>query len=343
MATNYYVSALAGGGGTGTELNPWTLAEGIAAINALAPWAHGDTLYIKNDGIYSTTGIKINDRALETAVSKIIGYTDVITDGGMPKIVRASGTSHLLDIRRFWQVWNLELDGNNTGGYGLYVTDGSGDTYVYNINSHNNTIGFYATQAINCIAHNNSAQGFIYGSLHLNCIAYKNGQQGFYRGMHYVNCIGYYNTKEAFQLWAQGSLINSIAMKSTAYAPVYVNRYPITIINSVIADTPDSGTYGIFCNAVPYECVIMNCNFWNILGGESKYCNFPAAIKNCYSLDPQFKDIDNLDFTRTGINLDDLGLSEVGLVTGVNYKIPIAIGLFPIISAGGERGFINIG
>lgn len=51
---DYYVSALAEGGGAGTELDPWTLAEAVLAIND-GPVVGGETVEVLADGRYTLT------------------------------------------------------------------------------------------------------------------------------------------------------------------------------------------------------------------------------------------------------------------------------------------------
>ena len=50
---NFYVSALAGGGGDGSIGSPWTLVEAIKNIND-GTVILTDTVYLQPDGIYSS-------------------------------------------------------------------------------------------------------------------------------------------------------------------------------------------------------------------------------------------------------------------------------------------------
>ena len=316
----YYVSSLAGGGGSGSEISPWTLAEAVAAINAGSPWNDGDTLYIKNDGKYTTSGITITNPGTTDAYSKIIGYTSIITDGGIPEIERSGGTGVLFQVTvDFWKIYNLELDGQDIGSYNLYI---GAANIAKNIKCHNaGGIGIRGGNLINAHSYNNAGAGFFY-TYCLNCIASNNGTQGFYFAYHAINCIGINNTLENFNLYLNTILSNCISYGGNHHG-IIINGYGCQIYNTTISNVLTS-KYAIYINSSCEGAEIQNVNFYNIADGSSAYCNDASQLGTYYELDPQFTDPDTLDFTRTGTNLDDKGLSQVGL-QDFDYKIDIGI------------------
>ena len=83
MAAPYYVTHNAGGGGAGTEGDPFTLAEACDAVAA------GETVYVKASGAYSTqdgaTGCVFNPSVPGGITTLVLwqGYHTTINDGLM--------------------------------------------------------------------------------------------------------------------------------------------------------------------------------------------------------------------------------------------------------------------
>ena len=318
---NYYTSALASGGGSGSEVSPWTLAEAIADINAATTWVDGDTLYIKNDGKYTTTGIAITNAGTTTAYSKIIGYTSIITDGGIPEIERSGGTGVLFDVSavNYWKISNLELDGQNGGTINLStkVSNIHKRIIIHNAGTAGANIGTY----INCYSYSNVSYGFSAGGNYLYCISKDNGNTGFQRPYGCYNCISIDNPYN-FETYQNTILHNCISVGG-ANGGIYITYFPCAIYNAIITDVPIN-KYAIAIAGGYKGADIQNINFYNIASGSAYYCQDTTLLGTYYELDPQFSNPNTLDFRRTGTNLDDKGFSIVGL-QAFDYKIDIGI------------------
>lgn len=335
--TEYYVSALASGGGDGSVGNPFTLAEAIAEINTPTVWADGDRMNLKNDGTYTTSGITISNEGNVSAFSTISGYSSNPGDGGKATILRSGGSSHLILISgRFWNIDSFILDGNNSGLDNLRSW-GITNISFKNVESKNaGDNGFVAnsikTSVFNCYSHDNANYGFAYGNC-FNCIAYNNGNSGFYLASA-INCISKDNSGVGFiNNDTYISVINCIADNNAEHG-IFVNDPASVVLNCIIRNSP-VGKQGIYINRL--GSTIKNINFDNCVNKS----NVMSEIGTYYELDSEFNDPFNLDYTRTGTNLDDLGFSQIGLQAAINYNIDIGIDQKEA-SSGGEQSRVHI-
>lgn len=317
---NWYVSSLAGGGGNGTEGNPWTLAEAIININN-STVQNGDTVWLKNDGIYTTSGIIISVPGAYNAYKRISGYDTIIEDGGRVIIRRSGGISNLFYCyQACWTIENLELDGQNTGQVNLYIVNSD---IIKNVCSHNaGTIGLYGdAYFINCCSYSNLSDGFYAGHSY-NSIAYNNSGIGFNFIYSTHNCISRNNTIGNFSGRTAGGtvIMNCIGDGGNGHG-IDLGTCNI-VFNCVIKDSP-TGKEGIYFSYTSSKITnkVFNINFDNC-NSKSNYIN---NIDTYYELNSQFKNPNGFDYTRTGTNLDDKGFSEIGMVNGINYYIDLGI------------------
>ncbi len=316
MATDWYVSGLSAGG-VGTAISPWTFAEMITAIND-ATVSAGDTCWMKSDGTYTTAGASISVAGGAYQAKRIFGYTLNIGDGGMATIQRSGGAGVLLDWdAAYWSFANLIIDGQDAGTINLQTNATSAK---YRIETHSaGTQGGKSGAWVNSYSHDNGDYGFYLPTTALNCIAVNNGDDGFNAAeICCVNCISKGNT-DANYYSARGGYINCISDGGTknGFEMVFGN----VLANCIAINGPVGGDAVAFLNASAGRAsnIARNIVFFNNDSNSNK-----LAFIDTYSVvDPQFKDPDNLDYTRTGTNLDDLGFSEIGMVTAADYNIDI--------------------
>lgn len=317
---NRYVSALASGGGNGSEGNPWTLLEAINAIETMTGWSNGDHLWIKADGIYNLVDTTFTNIASSSNPNRISGYSSIIGDKGKAIIQRnGGGSGNLLAFPNggFWKIENLILDGQSTG-YGIYA--GFDYNVLINIEVKNTQFhGFTSSKCINCYAHNNALVGFQW-CITQNCISENNTFYGFWRGTSAINCISKNNLQGFSTLGHYYNCISdsdSIGFNISGEGTIAIN---CIIINAGYYYSH----YGIMFNHDPDCAFVSNINFYNCLK-NSNY-DLDAYGITYYELDPQFNDPDNLDYTRIGTNLDDIGFSKIGLLNRTeDYHIDIGI------------------
>jgi len=315
---DWFVSSLAGGGGIGSEVDPWTFAEGNTA------WGDGtigntDTLWLKADGTYTTADTTWTANGSLDGKKVLSGYTAAIGDGGKATIQRSGGAGVLIAISSLYvEIQNLVINGQDGGTANLTANSG---VFVKNVESHNaGTDGLSIVSNtyfafFNCYAHDNGTRGIVcynYGSA-VYCIAKDNGAEGIYSTYQGIAfCISKGNTKANFQN-IYGSIINCISDGGSDDG-ILINGFIASAINCIIINSP-VGKHGIDVAGSASRAI--NCDFYN---NDSDISD--AARKfNCYSLDPQFNDAANLDYTRIGTNLDDKGFSEIGMLFDYNVDI----------------------
>lgn len=329
---DWYVSSTASGGGAGSELDPWTFMESIAAIND-ATVGNGDTVWVKNDGTYSITGCAISVSGANNAYKAFSGYNATIGDSGVAYIARSGGTGDLLTAysQNYWVFRQLKLNGAGAGLYNLKMGGSVGNprAYAINIESYSaGSVGIYGGSALNCWSYNNASYGFQNIDVY-NCIANNNGNNGYHLNSNTsvaYNSIAKSNSGVGFYI--PGWLINSIADGNTGHQVQTYSDPQTVILNCIIVNSP-VGKYGIYCTDAK-NVIGWNIDFYN----NSADTNYTSEFVNTYALDPQFKDTANLDYTRTGTNLDGKGFSQVGL-TSFDYSVDIGVDQKTAATTGG--------
>jgi hypothetical protein len=185
MAT-YYVTKAAGGGGIGSEADPYTLAEAADNVSA------GDKVYVKADGIYDTEDGS-NDCVLHattagSAGSPIVweGYHTTPGDGGI-----------------------VTIDADPAGdqyAYGIYITQAQAYNVIKNFYikgaSSFGVRGFDYCTFKNCRSSNNGGDGFNTDDYTVfeNCVSDNNTNIGFFGDLscRAFGCISYSNSSIAF-------------------------------------------------------------------------------------------------------------------------------------------------
>lgn len=313
---DYYVSASAGGGGAGTEGDPFTIVEAFAKSD----YANEDIIWIK-DGAYTITA------TLNTSDDHIafIGYKTstgdlyetwgdhadkpTITSNSVSGYLVASGGKEILFA-------NLVLDGNSEA---TDVLVGGGREGAYNCVAKGGTSdGFFNLKnVVACIADSNTATGFNTIETCYACIAkgnsygysgkgssfmsvaYNNGDDGWVSCEMAVNCVATGNTGDGFGL------------NSSNWAAFGIN---------CIAE--DNGAYG-YLGSTDRPTMLINCNSWNNTSGRSSEITVDS---NPNTSDPALTDPSSDDYSLGNTNLDGKGayignLDESGtLDTGAIQK-----------------------
>jgi DNA-binding Lrp family transcriptional regulator len=314
----WYVSALAGGGGAGTEISPWTLAEMVTNINN-ATVLDDDTVYVKADGTYTTTGVTITQAVTANHTKTICGYTSSITDGGQATIQRSSGTTQLVTLLASYIFQNFILDGNSLRGHGV----GGASAICINVESKNNTSpgnGFNIVGCcFNCYSHDNGYKGFAGVSVCINCIAYNNAYYGYVTCSTCINCIGKNNTN--YNWFLNGTLMNCIS-DGGSLGGILVTAANCIVINAIIVNVT-ANKYGLEFQTTTTKCgIFYNIDFYNFTANYDS--NNIAKVINPYYVNPNFINSGIYNYTRADNALDDLGFSKVGCQT-FDYKIDIGI------------------
>lgn len=311
---DYYVSSLAGGGGVGTEVDPFTFAEGIAFGNA-GSLVNGETLWIKSDGIYPMSDFALTSPGFYTPVpsfKNIKGYTSVITDNGRATIQRSGGAGILFDIpASYWRAENFNIDGQNSGTTNIDLQ--SGNNIGRNIVSYNaGTYGFDSGLLFDCYSQDNGAYNYHASKCH-NTISKNGGSIGYYN-CDLINFASYNEGNDAVRAFGGRNILNGVIIGAGGHgiAQVY---YGCVIKNISISECTNNGI------SIDRDgSLIENINFYNNGG----ICNQMSQLGTYYELDPQFTNPAMLDFTRTGTNLDDKGFSTIGTLA-FNYRVDIGL------------------
>lgn len=317
-----FVSALATGGGDGTSASPYTLAEGIAAINTNT-LSVGETLWIKNDSTYTISTIAITATGNVFAHKRFKGYNTATDDTGRATIVRTStAASVFVDFNgsSYWNIEQIVFDSNSKGTSCLRLT-----TYIIAINCEIKNATQYgvtgisgATEGtcINCHSHHNTYSGFGAGLRCINCYSELNLQDGFYGTTGFnVNCIARANSNNGFYYTDRSYQVNCIA-DANLYDGFDLAAAHV-LINSDIGNSR-AGYYAID-NTSALCGFISNVNFWNCATNSRTI----AGVRTYYALTSQYVETGSGDYTRNGTNLDGLGLATIG---GKSYDYNMNIG-----------------
>jgi hypothetical protein len=312
---NYYTSALAGGGGTGTIGSPFTFAEALTFIVAGA-FAAGDTMYYKADGTYTTAFYTITKAGTANATCKMEGYTTTPGDGGMVTFQRTSGAGIFVTNQGiYWVFKNIIFDAANGG---TNVVSMVGTHFYINCTFTRGGAGGAngAAVLINCKANNNATYGI--GTAEANfCISINNGTTGFLSNTVSYKCIAANNGGYGYSIVANNSIVDCIANNNSGGGIITAGGQMMGIINNIISN--NAGGYGI--NFVyTGESFAYNNNFYN----NGVDTNQPTFLINKKTFDPQFNNTATFDFRRTGTNLNGQGFSDVGMY-GFNYETSIGV------------------
>ena len=312
MATERYVSALASSG-TGTSVDPWTLAQMITALSDSAI-DNGDRVNVKADGTYTSADVVMTRDAIPGNPIRIEGYTDTIGDTGKATIERASGTGTFWDFSGATNyifkriVWDINDVGSGT----------------YGIRNHSGNI------MINCEVKNAFAvTNSVNGGQWFNAYFYKCKSVTCNRGR-YCLLDGVDKTQDGYKA---GVLDKCIVRRAK------IGFVAVAPPNDCIADdcaTPLSTTAKwVISNMAFSNCtngvnvaatghtIMRNRNMFNC-GADTVSGSAYFEDINPTALDPQYNDPDSNDFTRTGDNLNRVGFSGVG-DRNIDYEQPLGI------------------
>lgn len=317
---NYYCSSLAGGGGTGTILLPFTLQEGMTFSNG-GGWVDGDTLWLKADGLYTVAAYNLNftNVGSATKLSKIRGYSAVIGDDGRAQIKKTGGAgTSVMTTPNYWNVENVEFNGNSAySGYSAARYGIGKNLVAINCTTTGLDANINESTFINCRVV--GAQTGIQSHAVINCFASGCSVAGYTGQQEVIKCTGYNNSKH----YLQGAAISCIIGQSSFDVSVSNGielKAGSSITGSSISGT--SGTALFFVDGVDSGAYGSNVNlFGNVID-----TNDAASIFNSSAVNPQYTAPATGDFTRTGTNLDKLGLSLVG---AYNFNYEIQIGVAP--------------
>jgi hypothetical protein len=167
----------------------------------------------------------------------------------------------------------------------------------------------------NCYAHDNGSEGFDRGRCY-HCLSVDNSE-GYDNVTVMFNCVGRNNTVRNYSLDSYAAMLNCISDGGTGDG-VYVSGFGSMMLNCVIMNCP-AGKQGILFR-YDDDTIVENINFWN----NDSNSNDISQVGTYTELDPQFSDPANLDYTRTGTNLDDQGFSTIGLLdNALDYGVDI--------------------
>jgi hypothetical protein len=210
----WYVSALASGGGDGSSGDPFTPAEANANVST------GDKVWVKADGTYSTAdGTSVFLNVLNGTSTLIItweGYTTTPGDGGQVLVDGGGTITYGINSANYNNWKNFKVTdctygfySNDTGpkfenchAYDC-ATNGFNTQAATRCHFHECTADNCGTHGFNvdatdactyCISANNSQVGFDFNgvdnSVAFNCIAYGNGDRQFQGQIGYfINCV----------------------------------------------------------------------------------------------------------------------------------------------------------
>ena len=313
--SSIYVSALAAGGGAGTEISPFTLAEAVAAINAGTVGA-GEYCWVKADGTYLTAGFETTNLTSSTNPAKFCGYLTTIGDNGRATIKRSGGAGNLCYFNgHYWWVMNLIVDGSSGGTINIV---GKNSIQYINVESFAaGSGGMQEGKASYCYSHNNGTFGFYNHYINHLCLAVSNGGVGFQPTGFASFCISKGNTSYNYVIGNNVSLVKSISDGGSTdgiYAPIETG----CVMDCVAINAPATKRGLYITGAVCY-----NMSFYN----NAVDCNDITQVHgNIIYTDPGFNNTAILDYTRTNTNLNGQG-GNPGLFGGaIDYNVDLGIG-----------------
>ncbi len=226
MAT-YYSKHNAGGGGVGSEPDPFTFQEGLDTTTSL------DELRVLNTGVYVGAAAWDVDQEAGASDAPILIQGWASDDSGPDDVTMQNSAHGIFCSRPFVEFSRLHMvKTGGVAGEGFELTTGSDRCIVrscsatgfargfYGINAHGavwvdceafaNTTGFSSDTATMlyyyCRAHDNTGAGFLSGGLFgtaVRCISWDNGgdewditPSSVQSGIHLVGCIGALGTAD---------------------------------------------------------------------------------------------------------------------------------------------------
>lgn len=307
-----YTSALAGGGGVGSEVDPFTLVEAVAYIEA-GTLVNGETCWVKADGTYTTAGITITASGSTTNVKSIAGYSSVIGDKGQATIQRSGGTLRMWHgLGSQWSFRNFIIDGQNSGSENLYWR--SDYVLVENVLSINaGSIGIRACTCYGCISRDNGSQGF-YQCYSFYCMSYDNNSHGFFQTLS-SHCISADNAGYGFSC-SNGTILQHCTADNNTDHGVLMS-YNNRLVNVIITNVP-VGKHGIYFNGINAN------NFFESIVFYGNDSNSDAIDKvNSYQItDPSYNDAGNNDYRVTNTSL----YTVITDINGVDYGSSVGVG-----------------
>lgn len=310
-----YISFLAAGGGTGTIVSPFTLAEGIAYINA-GSLAAGEIMWVKADGTYLTSGFEITHTTSSTNPAKFCGYLSSIGDNGRATIKRNGGAGNLCYFNgHYWHVKNFNVDGSNGGTINVI---GKNSVQYINVESYAaGSTGFQEGKTAYCYSHNNGSIGFYNHYLNHACIAVSNGGIGFQPLSVVSHCISKSNVGYNYSVGNNAIVIKSISDGGSNHG-FYAVTQTGSVIDCVAINAPagKNGLYitGAVCYGMGFYGNTADCNDITQVNGNIVYTN------------PGFNNPSGLDYTRLNNVYDGQGVNPGLLDTSIDYNIDLGIG-----------------
>lgn len=295
-----YVSATAGGGGAGTEGDPYTLSEALTNVAA------GDLVYLKAGTyaraaatVFAVTGVLGSDivwEAYDTTPGDRAGYAVINAQNGAYDVVQVSA-----GYQRFRNVVAI----NSATGNGFAVTAGAA----------------LVPQVVfdNCVAHAVDGDGFVgasRGDLYLCCAAYNCGGSGFSSEVQpaYFGCVAHHNDEHGFHASGnQQTMRNCVAFSNgdSGFAVVrnHQSNRVCAIENCIAYDNGDDGVHILPTAYVANSVAIINTLLVGNAGwGVGSGADNPATIMGCAFADQT----DKIESTVKGLHEANADLNGAG-------------------------------
>jgi len=308
MATTlWYADTDAPGGGVGSIISPWTVAEAIAADNG-GTVQPDDIVYVKGSSELSLGAQTLTQAGTNHHWISWIGYSVTPGDNGLVSLKYngdAEGWMFTLPSVPYREFQNFRFDGDNIADRALSTNN------IFNCrNCWFGNLGDYAGyrygmfmncefkdvfgigqrgHVINCKVDTATGTAIQTGDVAVNCI-FKDCQTGSTYALDVSNCIFDGGTNVQAYIQSGGCLKNCI----------FVN-----------AASGKEAVYFGDAGVDPRESYVTNVNFYNC---DTK-SNALDKIFEYTELDPEFVDAANFDYRIKNTALRGAGLSNIGLLT----------------------------
>lgn len=282
MATYYVDGAVGNDSNAGTSPgsgNAWaTIAHALSTI------AEGDIAYVKASATYSIgTGLTCSIFATATKITRIIGYTSTVTDGGKATIQATAAINGLTFTTAGNVIWeNFIFDGNSaTGTKGI----------VFN--------SYYGCALVNCVVQNWSAEGVDVAS---------GANQFSLIGTKITGCAG---TNGSVSVAGLAMYIFGCSVISNSKTGIYVSTTDgVVISNCLIASNTGSGI-NVTSGAFSGTFVVTNCVLYNNTSGSGLVLATYAMVNGIFN---------NIFVSNSAYGINFTGLSAAQVDMLINYN-----------------------